>query len=216
MSASRTKLAARLQSALGDLRQINEDLRTRHAGAQASRKRVLNALEPRAVLRETLNNLIDSIAARYRNEHALLVAQALSTHRGKAALPSFASTPLTIHTLAGFAPDLVKASLARMIDEAKYEEGLPADARADALALIDAEIAALQQEQSDLVDEAAALGVTVALFPETVEARRRAAEQDAQEEAQRLAQERSEQFHNSLLLGTQEVLRPVDAATIRH
>jgi hypothetical protein len=60
------------------------------------------------------------------------------------------------------------------------------------------------------VEEAAALGVNIPLFDATVTARRKAAEQEAAEEAQRLAQERSAEYHNALFAGEQLVTRAVE------
>jgi hypothetical protein len=214
--SAKNKLKSKLTAALTDLREIDQDLRTQHAAAVISRKRIKGAIEPRAELKKTLVSAVDTVGARWRGEHALITAQALSTHNSKGALPTYAHQPLTLAALAGLAPEIVKASLSRMVDEAQFEEGLPASARADALELIDGEIGTILEEHTSLVTMASAMGVSIQELPEAAQARRDAAKQAELEEL-RLASEarQAELGPNPLMIGQQEVMR-TDGFPTRH
>ena len=85
--------------------------------------------------------------------------------------------PLSLAALAALAPALVREGVRAVIASTPYgDEGPPMRARAALVAEVDGKIAALVTEHAALVDNAGALGITLADLPATVGRRAQAAQ----------------------------------------
>lgn len=87
-------------------------------------------------------------------------------------LPDALSGLLNIEALAALAPDVLSAGLTAAATGTEYEAGAEMQARQTRLREITAEIARLEQEQTRLADEAAAVGITGVALPDAERVRR--------------------------------------------
>lgn len=204
-----------LEKALGELRAAEQKLRTRYEALTKERKRTVATMENKSTIKARISAAVDQAGARWRKETAHSIISGLSAHQGKSALPALSE--LSLHALCALVPELVRESLAAVVDGHDYVEGPPAEDRADILARIDAELAEVCEAHEALVAEAAILGIVVKDLPDAA-ARRLEAERETQrEELRRQSEERQAMLGpNPMLISTQEVQRAVDAPTIRH
>lgn len=194
------------RTALGELHDLDRELREQHGAALKERERVASAPPPLDEIIGNMERIIDAHAAQeleqtaYGLRHAF--GGALEVRRDgnlaevKPTMPNWFYTgpgDLTLARLAAFAPGLVKARIAEILRAFPFEAGTPMADRRRLLAEADARTAEIARAHEQLVDEAAGLEppVTLTLLPE-VKARRDAERAKAQRErVQREARERA-------------------------
>jgi hypothetical protein len=199
------KRLAGARTALGELHDLDTELRAQHSVAVRERERLASASPPVEEIVANMEHVIDERTAEEAESMAYGLRHAFgggfemrrdgNLAERKPTLPDwFYRADFTLARLAGFAPGLVKARLAEILRAALYEAGSPMADRRRFLAEADAKIAEIERAHEQLVDEAAALEppVTLTLLPE-VKARRDAAAAKAdRERVQRAERERIE------------------------
>jgi len=193
--ATLKKLKDAVAAATDKLRETEADLRTRYTRATRERSRVRGAYASREELQANARRLVERRGEQWRQTHREVWLRKLSGHIewriGETeaddtertippALPALDAAGLDLSALCGLVPDALTAGLTALIaaqPDAAF--GLPADARARRVADLDAEIADLARQHTELVDAAAAAGLTFPLLTPVREQR----EADALEQA---------------------------------
>jgi hypothetical protein len=178
-------------------------IRERHSVLTSERSRTWSAPGSRDEVLANNVRLVDTTCAGWRQDHGAMVLRQLSGYRElrvqavgtdrerefesvvRPCLPSFhgvlqAPGALTFRDLCGLAPAVVKDALSAMIAATPESAfGLPEAKRTARLAELDAEIADVERQHTELVDAAAEVGIHLPLL-DTVRARR---EKDAKARA---------------------------------
>lgn len=163
---------------LGELAQLREERAT-----------LLSLKPPREEIIAEVNRQVDALAVAYARDHGPRILDAaagrVETAPGRdnevvgvrpgsltAAFPGV----LTLQDLIALAPDVVKASVAKILKGVEYEQGSPLSERVQQLADVDHRIAAIERAHTELADEARAAGPGLELLPEERARRYRAAQ----------------------------------------
>jgi hypothetical protein len=174
------------KTAMGELHEADRTLREQHAAAVKDRDHVVNTCAPVEEVLANLERLLDEQAYHWAKGQGFSMVMAVGpgqnvTSDGALAprppqLPGWFYDNLTLVRLAYFAPTVVKARLAEIIQATPYEAGAPAADRARLYAEADARVAEVERQHTDLVDAAAALDPPIELKLLPVVAERRATE----------------------------------------
>jgi hypothetical protein len=181
------------RSALADVQAADQELRQAHAALQAERTLLIASPVPRAEVVAVAEAEVDKIGAEWRQAHAQQIVAALggyvdlvpgtNTVRGVArgslgpALPA-----LDLAALCALLPEAMKNGIRRAIESAEYVEGAPMTDRPRLIRELDARIAEVEEEHSQLVDEATSVNVSLPLLPDVRMRRAQAATLAAQQE----------------------------------
>ncbi len=196
--APKSKLAtlkADLERATNETRTEAATLAKRHEALTRERETPRCALSPAAECLAAVDRLVDEEHARRIRELGVEIASDLSGRfvsnpgstreffRGPL-LPHVADKQeglLTLEDLCLLVPDLVKAGLKRVVNEAGASHGLAAEARAKRIAEIDAELATIESQHEELREAARTAGIEL---PEIEAVRLRREAEEAKERAQ--------------------------------
>jgi hypothetical protein len=176
--ADPTKRLTSARDAIAQLRHADRTLTAEHAHLLQERTDLLRYRPPRAEIVAELEFQIDAVAATYATEHGARLVAAVSAkvetepgrdtvtgiRRGN--LPAAFPGPLSFIDLCALAPEIVKASLAKIVQAVEYEAGPPMSTRLERIAEIDTRLADVERAHTDLVDEAREAGVSLPLMPD--------------------------------------------------
>jgi hypothetical protein len=168
------KIAERFTTAV---RSLHQDLTTRREQIAAKRQERDHAQDgplPRPEVLTRFNQSIDAMAAYQAKEHveSLVVHHfGAAPHRTEGRPPWVANTPVSWGFLALFCGDLLKARFAELAAAVEYVPGPPAAARAALVARLEGELAELEAQEEQLIDQAAEAGVAIEHRAEVLERR---------------------------------------------
>jgi len=183
-------LAGRLtgaRDAIGELHAADVAFCQAHAAAEAERGQLLSSRPPKAEVLKSLDVELQKLAAEWVAQRGPALVASLAgsidvTRAGEIRGIVRYSTltdelgGLSLSALAALAPELVREGLAAVITRTPYDEGPPMAERAALVAEVKRKIEAIVKDHADLVDTAAAAGITLAHLPTTVGRRVRAAQ----------------------------------------
>lgn len=202
------KALAAAKKAAAALTEHEQELRKRHAERASERQNVQLALRPRDEVLANASRLVDEAAAQWAKDFGHTVTQELSGYievdtdrRGniveRVRRPRLLYMPadrIDFAMLCALAPDALKGTLRSIVQaQSPATFGLSDTARAERLAVLDAEIAEIERLHSELVDGAAEVGIALSLLPAVAERRHEAAQRAAREAE--LAAERAAGIH---------------------
>lgn len=183
------------RSAVSQLHETEARLLDNLSQLRAKRDQLLSSRPPRADVIANMEAAVAQLGATWLENHGEYIVGNLAGGldvgvRGDVAgiragrlksesfhpFDAFPSGNVSIDALCALAPTLVRESLKRIIDSARYEAGPPLTERAPRIAIIDAEIEELEREHAALVDQAEAAGIKI---DHTAEERGRRARESA-------------------------------------
>lgn len=193
-------------AAASQLTRCEGAMREQHSDLLRERKDVFFAVASKGEIFAEIERLVDERAAKLESTYAVNFARQLGGRREatpgpreyrelKPQLPSFgeSGSTLSFFDLCGLAPDLMKARLREIVETpGAVQFGLEKTVRAARIAELDAAIAELEERHSDMVAEAARVGLKLDLLPSV--AKRRETEATAAERAARMAEDREKGF----------------------
>ena len=172
--------------AVGDLHVADVTLRQAHAAAEAEHGHLLSSWPPQAEILKSGDVELQKLAAEWVVQRGPAVVACLAgsidvTPAGEIRIVRYSTLTdelggLSLSALAALAPELVREGLAAVITRTPYDEGPPMAERAALVAEVKRKIEAIVKDHADLVDNAAAAGITLAHLPTTVGRRVRAAQ----------------------------------------
>jgi hypothetical protein len=160
-------------SAIASLKKAEAGIRAGLAALDVEQTQHRSLAEPRPAVEANVDRLVGELRARWLAAHGQAVAGAASGRLGEGNAPEPARLhevlfmgPVTLDLLAALVPRELAAGLRQIVAETRVESGPALAARLPRLREIEAERQALRQRHAELVDEAAAAGVTLAHLPE--------------------------------------------------
>jgi hypothetical protein len=188
-------LKLEVKRAIDKLHEEDKRLRTRLAALGKEKDKLARALESREALKEAIDDAVVYMGIEWRADHgqnfAGRLSPALTWDDGKVSgLTPPSGTlkdvlPVSLPMLCAVMPDALRAGLHKVIDDIGFTAGeVPMKDRVAAIKAVEAEITAVEEAHSHLVDTAKEAGVTLELLPD-VDARRK---EKQYREAQRAAQ----------------------------
>ncbi|HXH81707.1 MAG TPA: hypothetical protein VNN07_02130 [Candidatus Tectomicrobia bacterium] len=185
-----TNQIAGWKAALATLRDEERRLRTEHADALKERERVASAPLPLDEVIARMRRFVDEAAAAWRTEWARVYINALGNPARRPDLPDacLVRGAFSLREQMLMDPEHAKAVLEAILRSAPYEAGPPEAERPALLAALDARIAALEREHTELVDLARAQDPPIILDLLPVVKERREAEARQREHAERRAE----------------------------
>jgi hypothetical protein len=207
MLADLTSRLAGARSALDAVHETDKALRTMHAELQAERARLCGAKPPREAVIAAAERQVDAIAAAWAAANGAQLVTAIvgavdvqpnGEVRGLVAgnllhLPALAGL-VDVPTLAAIMPEYLKDGLRRVIEATPYVAGPPMADRPGLIADVDAKIADVEDQHSELVARAAELGISIELLLDV--RARRAHEANLAEFRERDARDRARRVRN--------------------
>lgn len=194
----------REREALSRLADRERTLRAQHQAAQQRIRDIAGLLSPLDEMIANMRLMIDQHAAGFAVDHARGLASACSVSLDlqmdgryqerpptSSWHPAYLPSDLSFHHLCGLVPDAIKASLERVLRTLPADHmGLPAAARRAALTAAQADLQAIEDQHTALVDEAGSLTppITMELLPDVRQRRyieRLARERDERHRAER-------------------------------
>lgn len=201
------RTADAFRGAIGKLHEADADLRREHTEAVKQRQRIISLPGPIEEVRANLRTLIDALARKWAEDHGKSLIRHASpgfelrpdgrlVPQSPKLPDSFSGEPVNVRMLCALLPDVVLARLDAIATATEYEAGPSVADRKTQLDAIDARIADLEAQHSELVDTAAAMDppVMLTLLPAVRERRTReaeAAKRDADALARREEAERA-------------------------
>jgi hypothetical protein len=164
------------KKAAAALMEHENELRTRHFERTEESRRVHAALRPMEEVLLNASRLVDAAAAEWTKDWGALCTRELSGYihietdsfgnlkerTRNPRLPHIEAAKLDFGMLCALAPDVIKAKLHGVIQAQKPETfGLSAADRAARLVALKAEIAETERMHAELMDGAAAVGITL-------------------------------------------------------
>jgi hypothetical protein len=217
-----TKRLTAARSALGELHELDAELRAEHGRLLKERSRIASSPPPLEEILANMEAAVSATAARWAQEHSWSLLKGFgpglrlkadgSLVPERPGFPSyFVTNPFTFKDMVGIMPDAVKVRLRQILSSVEYVPGSPMADRERLLAEVDERIRQLEGEHTGLVAEAAGLTpepVLLALLPSV--AAHRAAEQAKadRERAQREARERAAAAVNAQVPAPRAVASP--------
>jgi hypothetical protein len=171
------KKLAGARSAVQELADADAGLRQALADAQAERAKLINLRAPKSEVLRALDDEITTLADRWAAEYGMRLVTCLAgtvdvapsgEPRGIVRYATLTDEVggLGLPALAALLPIELRAGLAEVIAKTSYEEGPAMAERVARVATVDRKIRDLEQQHSQLCDDARVLGITLALLPE--------------------------------------------------
>jgi hypothetical protein len=207
-----TDFASKLTNATAEVRNLIAERRRQIAEARHQLEHAETGPRPPAEVITEFETWVDGLAAYTAREHGFGIV----AHRFGSVIPGptagspwTPNQPMTWGWAAYFLGEQLKRRFADLVRGVEYEPGPPAAERPTRIAELREQLAALEREEEQLVDDAEQAGVRIDHRPEVLQAReteRRAKAREEQAAADRAAREKLLNERHERRIGASEYL----------